>query len=71
MTKYEVITKSPRTIGQLNPKGVKRFGKRLCISCRRPIMGHWMLNFKYQEQAEKWYCYRDGTSYSEGMSTNL
>jgi hypothetical protein len=67
----QVISNTPRTLAELNPKGVVRFGGRICMGCRKPIMGHWILNFADPVLKTRQYCHRDGTSYSEGMSNGF
>lgn len=66
--RIEQLTKEPRTLGQINPKGLKQFAKRKCVTCRKPIMKHYVLNFHTQDMATRWYCHRDGTQSSGGMS---
>ena len=59
----------PKQLKDVNPKGMRRFGAQLCMTCRKRIMNHYILVFKDPEMRSRWYCRLDGTSYSEGMKT--
>lgn len=62
-----VVGASPKTLAQMNPKGILQFRHRVCLNCRRSIMGHWILPFLDGQKRAEQYCYRDGSQTSEGM----
>lgn len=62
-----VIGPRPKQVKEINPGGVKQFGGRQCLDCRKAIMGHWILNFSEQEKRGAYWCRRDGTQQSTGI----
>ena len=50
-----------------NPKGMLRFGHRICMTCDGPIMSHWILYHKDTDLRAEYWCDHEGTRYSEGM----
>jgi hypothetical protein len=56
-------------IGQIvlsdwNPDGVEYFNGRICVTCERPIMGHWLR----RDQGDTYWCYENQNQFSYGVS---
>jgi len=50
-----------------NPKGMLRFGERVCRTCDGPIMDHWIIHSKDPDLRSEYWCNREGTRFSDGM----
>lgn len=53
----------PRQIGDLRDNHSMR--GFVCVTCRKTMFKHWILPFKDEKQQKKYWCYVDGTSFSQ------
>ena len=51
-------------LDMFNPDGLTRFVNRLCVTCREPIMDHWIRN----EGTTEYFCREYGAQTSEGIT---
>lgn len=62
-----VLADGPIQLFIFNPKGLERFGDRVCMTCNGPIMSHWMRPNPDPELRGSYWCSREGNQASEGM----
>jgi len=67
----EVITREPRQLkDRVQDKTIKMFGSKVCLNCRKPIHDHWILERHDPDLVGSYWCYRDGTARSPGLTSD-
>lgn len=49
-------------LSEWNPAGVGYFARRLCVTCERPIMGHWL-----RKGSGEYWCHANQNQFSYGV----
>ena len=60
---HELDTVGSIVLSEYNPDGIERFGNRLCVTCERPIMGHFI-----RRNLPHYWCYENQNMISDGMN---
>ncbi len=59
----ELAEKGSILLSEFNPAGVTYFTGRSCLTCERPIMGHWL-----RKGSSQYWCYDNQNQFSEGVT---
>lgn len=63
-----MLGQGPILICEFNPKASTHFSGRVCMTCREPILTHWLIPFIDVEKRGSYWCNPDGNQMSEGLS---
>ena len=65
----EVLSNGPRLWSNYTTaENIARFITKKCIACGKSIHKHWRLEFTDPNMKSKYFCRRDGTQWSPGLS---
>lgn len=67
---WSVWETGARRLIDINNGEVTPFSLKYCNNCNRELWRHWQLPL-YSQKVSKWFCYRDGTSYSWGNHVRI
>jgi hypothetical protein len=59
---HEMEVKGSIILYEFNPEGLVRFQNRLCLTCEREIMKHWL-----RKGSSLYWCYANQNMFSEGI----
>lgn len=62
-----LLADGPKTLAEFNPKAVLRFADRVCETCERPIMGHWLRPNDDPDLRGEYWCTKEGNQFSTGL----